>query len=172
MTIWETQYWEILPESALGNSRIITELNHWLVTSREWVNRTLYRGILGKNVKSNGTDWSNICSKYLYLICVVYQLGQNVYGLNQEFSLFYTKLNITGKTGSANQILLPRVMKMPSRWLIPFVLRHTESVLEKSLALRSPVPVFTGRVGSRSYPAPASGEHRAGEPAEATRELF
>lgn len=56
MTKWQTQYWEILPESALGNSRIITELNHWLVTSREWVSRTLYYSILGQHIKSNGTD--------------------------------------------------------------------------------------------------------------------
>lgn len=85
MTNWQTQYWEILSESALGKSRIIMELNHWLVSLRELVNRTLNRSILGGHIKSNGTYWSNLHSKYLYLICSDYQIGQNVYGFNQEF---------------------------------------------------------------------------------------
>lgn len=90
----------------------------------------------------------------------------------KEFSLFYTTVNIARKTGLSYKILLLRVMEMASRWLIPFVLTHAESFKRKSLALISSVPIFTGRVGSRSDPAPASGEHRAGEPAEETRELF
>lgn len=49
----------------------------------------------------------------MYLICTVYQLGQNVYGFNQELSLFY--MNIARKTGSVNQILLLLVMKMASK---------------------------------------------------------
>lgn len=172
MTNRQTQYWEILPESALGKSRIIMELNHWLVTSREWVNRTLYGSILGKHIKSNGTYWSNLHSKYLYLICSVYQIGHKVSGFNQEFCF-----TLNGIWWEKLVQWIKSCCRVSWKWhhddsMIPFALRQAESVLEESLALRSPVPVFTGRVGSRSYPAPASGEHRAGEPAEATRELF
>lgn len=48
----------------------------------------------------------------------------------------------------------------------------SESARKETLTDSLPVWVSPGWVSGRSHPAPASGEHRAGQPAEETRELL
>lgn len=92
----------------MGKSRIITELNHWLGTQGN--------GFTGHSTTVVQVNPLNLIrlTDLIYVpkaSCAQFTDWAKMFMV----SLFYTKLNITGKGGSRDQILPPQVMKKASR---------------------------------------------------------